>query len=197
MPGKPTGKRVRRASIHRDPAAKPRRLLGEGRAGHDEPEVALWTGRFSPRGMSGSWLLAALASPFLAIAAFFVIVPASAAALVAAGMLLALWGGLGLVLGWQQLDARYELSSRQLIHRRGILRRVTERIEVIDIDDVTVDQRLIDRIFGAGTIKIISSDRSHPRLRLSGIHPVHEVARLIDEARRAERVRRGLHIEAI
>ena len=46
-------------------------------------------------------------------------------------------------------------------------------------------------------IIIRSSDSSHPELVMSGIGDVRKVADLIDDARRAERRKRGLHIESI
>jgi len=47
-----------------------------------------------------------------------------------------------------------------------------------------------------GTIRIISSDRSHPELLLPGIAEVQAVAEKFDFARRSER-RRSLHLEQI
>jgi hypothetical protein len=52
-------------------------------------------------------------------------------------------------------------------------------------------------VLGVGTIRITSSDRTHPQLVLRGIESVREVSGLIDSARRKERVRRGLHIESV
>jgi hypothetical protein len=75
--------------------------------------------------------------------------------------------------------------------------RHTRRIETIDIDDVSFQQGLLDRLLGVGTIVIHSSDRTDPVMVLSGIDRVQQVANRIDEARRAERVRRGLHIETV
>jgi hypothetical protein len=74
---------------------------------------------------------------------------------------------------------------------------VTDRIEVIDIDDVTYEQGLVQRMLGVGTIRIASSDRTHPELVLSGIDGVQQVADTIDDIRRKERRKRGLHIESI
>ena len=68
---------------------------------------------------------------------------------------------------------------------------------MIDIDDVTFEQGLVQRMVNVGTIKISSSDRTHPELTLRGIEGVQEVADTIDDVRRKERRRRGLHIEAI
>jgi len=50
---------------------------------------------------------------------------------------------------------------------------------------------------GVGTIRIVSSDRSHPDFSLPGIENARRVAEQFDDARRAERRRRGLHIEQI
>jgi hypothetical protein len=48
-----------------------------------------------------------------------------------------------------------------------------------------------------GTIRIMSHDRSDPDLVLRGIQNVPAVAKLMDDARLAERRRRGLHVEQI
>ena len=58
-------------------------------------------------------------------------------------------------------------------------------------------QGIIERFLGVGTIEITSSDRSDPDLLLPGIDQVLMVANLMDEARREERLRRGLHIESV
>jgi hypothetical protein len=55
----------------------------------------------------------------------------------------------------------------------------------------------VERIFGLGTVRITSSDQSHPELSLPGIENVQIVAGLIDDARRNERRRRGLYIESV
>ncbi len=65
------------------------------------------------------------------------------------------------------------------------------------MDDVTFVQGIIQRMLSVGTIRVSSSDRTHPELVLLGIDNVEKVADLIDDARRKERRRRGLHIEAI
>ena len=68
---------------------------------------------------------------------------------------------------------------------------------MLDVNDITVEQGLLERIVGVGTIRISSSDRTHPELDLPGIENVKEVAALLDNARLAERHRRGLHIEQV
>lgn len=162
----------------------------------DQDESVLWTGSFSAKGLIHSWLLAILLSIVLPIGGLTVQADGVAWAVILAVIGL-VWIGLLILLGFQKLNVHYELTDQRLIHRHGILLRRTNRIELIDIDDVSHEQGLIERFFDVGTIKITSSDRSHPVMLLPGIDHVDRVAMLIDDARRRERMRRGIHIEQI
>ena len=102
-----------------------------------------------------------------------------------------------LLLSYRRMSVHYLLTTQRFVHESGILRRVTDRIEVIDIDDITFEQRPLERLLGTGTIRVSSSDRTHPQLELAGIEAVRDVSERFDNARRAERRRRGLHIEQI
>jgi len=108
-----------------------------------------------------------------------------------------LWVGLALLFLYRKISVRYKLTTQRFIHRSGVLTRVSDRIEVIDIDDVTYHQGLTERLFDVGSIQLVSSDRTHPELWLRGIANVKKVADQIDDLRRKERRRRGLHIESI
>ncbi len=101
------------------------------------------------------------------------------------------------VFGYRRMSVHYLLTTQRFIHERGVLRRVNNRIEVLDMDDITFEQGIFERLAGVGTIRIMSHDRSDPELVLRGIENVPEVTRLIDDARLAERRRRGLHVEQI
>jgi membrane protein YdbS with pleckstrin-like domain len=98
---------------------------------------------------------------------------------------------------FRRWDESFVLTSHRLMHEVGILRRTTNFLEVIDIDDVGVEQSIWDRLLGIGNIVVVSTDNSHPWLVLKGIFPAREVARLIDDTRHRERLARGLHVEAI
>ena len=110
---------------------------------------------------------------------------------------LLLWGYQVSVLLTRRMSVHYRLTNQRFVHESGILRRVTDRIELIDIDDITFEQGVIDRMVGVGVIRVSSSDRTHPELVLTGIDDVVRVAGLIDETFRAERRRRGLFVEHI
>ena len=168
------------------------------RQGEDEePETAIWQGGFSSRAMFGNWVLAGVVTVVLLAA---VIALGSKTWYLWLGWAIVsalLWGGFGCLLAYRKLTCKYQLTTQRFIHESGLLKRVTDRIEVIDIDDVSCEQQVIERVVGVGTIKLLSSDRSHPVLVMRGIEKVKEVAALIDDLRRKERRRRGLHIESI
>lgn len=196
--GAPLAAGDRPAAGGADQAAGARRLRTTMRQSNGPlpPEEDLWSGTYSPRAMFGSMLAALI----LSVAG---VVGVVALWNVAAGWktlgigLLVMWGALVLVLTYRRLSVRYRLTSYRFFHERGLLSRTTDRVEVIDIDDVTVHQGLVERLLGVGTIVIQSSDRTDPELSLPGIDEVRAVADVIDNTRRSERERRGLHIEAI
>lgn len=159
----------------------------------NEKEVSLWQGGYSAKAMIGGWVMAAIASALLIAAtvffpgAWFVLIP----------LMFLPWIYAALVLVSRKFGVYYELTTQRFIHKIGILKRTSDRLEVIDIDDVTYSQGLIERMVNVGTIRISSSDRTHPELVLTGIDDVRVVADKIDDVRRRERRRRGLHIEAV
>ena len=141
--------------------------------------------------MYGIWVLCGILSSVLLFVAFYFTFGK------------VLWGAtLGLiVLAWlyslllwaqRRLGVRYRLTSLRFYHETGLFRHITDRIEMIDIDDVTCEQGLIERILGVGTIRLASRDRSHPVLLIRGIDDVSRAADLIEGARHKERLRHGV-----
>jgi len=160
-----------------------------------EPELPLWQGTFSGRSMIGTWLTVAVLSFILWT--MLQAAPDHELAIFLAPALAALWGLPLLQLGYDKLVSHYRLTTQRLTHRHGILQQQMRRLELIDIDDVTVRQSLLQRLVNAGTIELQSSDVSDPLLVMHGIGRVREVSLMIDDARRAERQRRGLFIESV
>jgi len=161
----------------------------------DDEEQEIWEGGYSPKAMIGAWILSGVVTLALLVLGFTV---GEKWVWIAVGLVLvALWLFQVLKLAYRRLNIRYRLTNQRLIHQTGILKRVTDRIETIDMDDITYEQKFIERFVGVGTIVISSTDRTHPELRLIGIENVRDVADNMDDIRRAERRRRGLHIESI
>jgi membrane protein YdbS with pleckstrin-like domain len=192
--GKLATKNPRSGNATQSPSRTMRSAANRG-ADDPGPEEALWDGSYSKYAMIGAWAGAAIAS----IAALVVggIVGREAPwTLIIAGNLL-IWLVLVARYFYLRFSRHYTLTNQRFTHMRGLLWRQTDRIEVIDIDDVAFAQGPVERMFGIGTVRITSSDQSHPELSLPGIENVQSVAGLIDDARRNERRRRGLYIESV
>lgn len=168
-------------------------------AAADDVERELWHGGFSPKAMVGYWFGTLLGSVGLIMAGAYLIKGEEKAAAwtLIVLILLALWGGMILYYLYQRYSIDYQLTNQRLVHRRGLFSRMTNRVEVIDIDDVRFEQNFVERLLGIGTIHLLSSDISDPRLTMRGIENVKEVAKQIDDVRRQERRKRGLHIETV
>ena len=167
-----------------------------------EPEQKLWEGGYSPKAMYGTWLTLALVS--VALIAAMILLPAlklidplpKGVWGIVVGVIGLLWiGGIASFL-YRRWSMHYELTTQRFIHTSGILVRTTDRIDVIDIDDVAYTQGIVQRFLGVGTIRMASKDRSHPKLVLGGIDQVERVSGMIDDVRRKERRKRSLHIDA-
>lgn len=188
------------------PAAPPRggeskpssqERFAQGLSAGGDPEDAeqlLWQGRFSKLAMISAWIWGGVVTIALfVVMAMFDFTGEEWLWLAIA----ALWIVLVLRLVYHQLSTRYSLTNQRLIHEHGLLWRRTDRIEAIDIDDITFDQGPIERLLGIGTVRITSSDQSTPKFALVGIEDVRRIATLIDEIRRKERRKRAVHIESI
>ncbi len=174
------------------------KLRSAGNRGADDTvsEVELWHGSYSKLAMIGAWLGAGVLSLVsLGLGLFGGITGELWLMLIAVNALL--WAGLAIRYFYLRFSRHYTLSNQRFTHLRGLLWRQTDRIEVIDIDDVSFTQGPVERMLGIGTVRISSSDQSHPEFALPGIENAQMVAGLIDDARRQERRRRGLYIESV
>ncbi|MCA9237750.1 MAG: PH domain-containing protein [Planctomycetales bacterium] len=186
-------------NVTRDITAKQRFAAALSRSDGDDgdgPEQVLWQGKFSHRAMISSWLTAGVFTIALITLAIVAGFPTTGWLGVAA-VLAVVWIGLLLLLLYRQVSIHYYLTSERLLHERGLLWREIDRIEAIDVDDVSFHQGPIERMLGVGTVRIRSSDVSTPTFDIQGIDDARHVASMIDEVRRKERRRRGLHIESI
>ena len=166
--------------------ANPVAPLGRRRV-TDVPEETLWEGGYSPKAMLGTIIFSAIVSVGLIVAS----VVFSTYWIVPIGVMLVLWLIVLSQFANRRLGVHYKLTNQMFYHQKGVLTRTTDRIEAIDIDDVTWSQGLVERTVNVGTVEILSRDRTNPKFWLRGIENVEQVAQMIDKARRAERLRRG------
>ncbi len=159
----------------------------------DIVEQEQWRGHYSAKAMYGPMIICGVIT--LVAVILLLVVPAAWMKWTIVGATALMWLWILLQIAQRQIGIRYRLTNQRFFVERGVLRRVTDRIEVIDINDMKFEQGVFDRMFNVGTITITSSDHSLPEVTLEGIEHVAEVANLIDQARRAERNRRGVYIE--
>lgn len=188
--------------------ARPRdlkRAPGEPTASPDPTEEAsetdLWVGRTSWKYFAGAIAL------WLAVLAVVSVI-----LLWFSGSVewLGLWRAMGIIvglaiisgtvvlgrIGWRILGTRYRLTTQRLFIERGILSQTIDQTELIRVDDVRVHKRLSDRIFGLGTVKIITTDATDREISIEGVHGPDELAEAVRSSMRTLR-RKSLYIETL
>ncbi len=90
---------------------------------------------------------------------------------------------------------QYVVTTERLHLTEGILSRTTEELELYRVKDTAFSQSVFERIFGLGTIKLTTSDASHPEVTLQSI-PLDEaksvreqIRHITEELRQKKRVR--------
>ena len=93
------------------------------------------------------------------------------------------------LLYWKQV--KYEITTEQIRYSRGIFHRHVDFLEMFRIRDFDQRQTLIMRMLGIMHIRLMTSDITHPELKLHGI-PVSDIADVlrqwIEDARIKNRV---------
>ena len=173
--------------------------LGRQGSFQNDPETRLWSGGYSGRMMFSAWLGAVLVTVVLLITLLMVEPLRNNPNVWLFGVCTVVMMWVILMIVWlaNKWGHHFELTTQRIKHREGIVNRKVDRVELIDVDDVSYQQGPIQALLGVGNIHVTSSDMSHPQLMLKGIANVRQVADLIDDARRTERTKRGLHIEMI
>jgi membrane protein YdbS with pleckstrin-like domain len=145
------------------------------------PESDLWAGGRSARSMADSFAFAGLCA--VGVLALLVAVPKFRGFTVyfLAGAVVPLLFVYGAWL-WEKVRVQYRLTTARLFKREGVLFRRSSEIELIRVDDVTVEQSLVDRIFNTGTVVVNSTDSSDPVLRIEGIDRPHDVKEQVRNA---------------
>lgn len=148
-----------------------------------EPEQELWRGGFSGKALGHWWALWFLELPLLLVI-WFKLSDAMLGKPWTKWVFIAAAALPPLLIFWeilvQKIAIRYRLTTHRLFRTRGILSRQHNEIELVRVDDVSVRQNLIQRVFNVGIITVISPhDQTEPHLELVGIENPIEVKELI------------------
>ena len=175
-----------------------RNQMTAGLTDANDPHHVLWEGRYAMKAMAGNWILLAIASvASIIVHAIWLSKYGARGWFILLGSIALVWAYAYFVYLGRHWGVRYQLTTQRFFHEKGVFRHVSDRIEVIAMDDITVTQGLLDRLFGTGQIRILSGDHATPEFIIAGVAEVKRVAEIMDEARRAERNRRGVRVESI
>ena len=172
---------------------------GDGAALDPEAEQELWAGRTHWKHYAGRlacWLACNVLVVVLLfqLAGYWEPMTGGHAFWVALGILLVsgavVVGRVLLVI----LGVRYRLTSQRLFVERGILSRTVDQTELIRVDDVRLHKSLLNRVFGLGSVAIISTDATDREIVIAGIAEPERVAEAIRTRMRTLR-RKSLFIE--
>ena len=85
------------------------------------------------------------------------------------------------ILGLPISFTRYALSEDRLFLKRGVINVKQDEIVLYRVRDLRVSVSLWQRLFGVGTVTVISTDKSIPELMIKNIRQPNEVKELIHE----------------
>ena len=97
---------------------------------------------------------------------------------------------------YYKISVEYRMTSQRIFFDHGLLFKKHEELELIRVDDVTVEQNLIGRLFDVGDITVKSSDETHPDLELAGVANPYELKELVRGYVKRTR-RKAVHLEQI
>ena len=100
------------------------------------------------------------------------------------------------VLAWKWVELknqRYALTSERLQTRTGVFSKRTDDLELYRVRDTVIDEPFFYRLFGAGNIRMQTSDRSHPEFVIPAVKDPHSVTEhvrtQVERLRQLKRVR--------
>ena len=95
-------------------------------------------------------------------------------------------------LGMPLSFTRYEVSEDRIIVRRGLLNTEVDETLIYRIMDIKLVRSLGQKIFGVGTVTLISTDKSCPELELKNIKQSDHVRKFLSKLIEQQRAARGI-----
>ena len=108
-----------------------------------------------------------------------------------------LWSDRKRHLGLPISFTKYEISEDRLFEIKGFLNLKYEEILLYRVRDLTLSRSFGQRIFGVGTIKVSSSDKSNPDLYIYNVKDSAAVKELLHEQVEAMKIRRRVRFGEI
>ena len=90
-------------------------------------------------------------------------------------------------------STEYKLTTQRFFLKKGLIAKHLDELELFRVKDVTVDQGIIQRMLGFGSVTILSTDDSTPKIVMHGIAKPTEVKELIRKTHRVARKKERVH----
>ena len=87
---------------------------------------------------------------------------------------------------------RYEVTADRFIKRHGFFKTTTEEILIYRIMDIRLVRGLGQKLFGVGTVTLISTDKTTPIIELKNIKKSDDVRRFLSKLIEEQRVAKGV-----
>lgn len=108
-----------------------------------------------------------------------------------------LWKDRKRILGMPISFTRYSLSEDRLFQSIGFFNIRDEEVILYRVRDITLTRNLMQRLFGVGTVTVLSSDKSMPMLVLKNVKNPVGVKELIHENVEAMKIQRRVRVGEI
>ena len=83
----------------------------------------------------------------------------------------------------------YTLSPKKLELKTGFFTTVINDILLYRVMDTTLSRNLLQKLFGLGSVQVVSSDKTHPNLCVHNIRNARDFKEALDEQVERERLR--------
>ncbi len=108
-----------------------------------------------------------------------------------------IWSDRKRILGLPLSFTRYRLSEDRLFLSTGFLSLKDDELLLYRVRDINTQRGLWQRIFGVGTVTVISSDSTQPTLALKNIKSPMEVKELIHQQVEQQKMKRRVRVNEI
>jgi uncharacterized membrane protein YdbT with pleckstrin-like domain len=105
-----------------------------------------------------------------------------------------IWSDKKRILGLPISFTKYSLSEDRLFVETGLLKTTMEEILLYRIRDISYSQTLSQKLFGIGTIKVHSSDKTSPTLEIINVKNAFDVKEMIHEYVEKMKIERRMRV---
>ena len=105
-----------------------------------------------------------------------------------------LWHDRKRVLGLPMSFTRYALSNDRIFIRKGMLNTTQDEIILYRIRDLSVKQSLGQKLFGVGSVSVVSTDKTQPNLTIKNVRKPYEVKEFIHDSVEKMKIERRMSI---